>query len=61
MQGFGTRLVHTIETETTVPNLWVVETVDSISLANTLNKQLEKAGRKQNIFVQVNTSGEESM
>ena len=38
------------------------ETVHSAKLAKTLNKELEKAGitEKLNVFVQVNTSNEDS-
>ena len=45
-----------------VPNLHVVETVDKVKLANKLNKACESVSRDQplNVFVQVNTSGEES-
>ncbi|KAK3265329.1 hypothetical protein CYMTET_25979 [Cymbomonas tetramitiformis] len=45
-----------------IPNLQAVETVDSVKLANLLDKAVTEAEwqRKLNIFVQVNTSGEES-
>ncbi|KAK9813009.1 hypothetical protein WJX72_007395 [[Myrmecia] bisecta] len=44
-----------------VPNLAMVETVDSVKLANKLNNALEQQSRPQlPVFVQVNTSGEET-
>ena len=45
-----------------VPNLYMVETVDSQKLAQTLNNHWEKYKRpgKLNIMVQVNTSLEQS-
>lgn len=45
-----------------IPNLQAVETVDSVKLANLLDKAVTEAEwqRNLNIFVQVNTSGEES-
>eukprot|EP00238_Polyblepharides_amylifera_P001337 CAMPEP_0196571610 /NCGR_PEP_ID=MMETSP1081-20130531/1769_1 /TAXON_ID=36882 /ORGANISM="Pyramimonas amylifera, Strain CCMP720" /LENGTH=234 /DNA_ID=CAMNT_0041888627 /DNA_START=151 /DNA_END=855 /DNA_ORIENTATION=- len=45
-----------------VPNLFMVETVDTVKLANLLDKAVESAewDRKLNVLVQVNTSGEES-
>lgn len=39
-----------------VPNLFLVETVDSIKLANLLNKETRET--KLNVMIQVNTSGE---
>lgn len=47
---------------TAVPNLSCVETVDTQKLANLLNKawDVEVAKRKLDVFVQVNTSGEET-
>jgi uncharacterized pyridoxal phosphate-containing UPF0001 family protein len=46
---------------TAVRNLVMVETVDSIKLANKLNQALSTAGRSEplDILVQVNTSGED--
>ncbi|GIL44217.1 hypothetical protein Vafri_1741 [Volvox africanus] len=46
----------------TVPNLAMVETVDSTKLADKLNRAVEVAGRTEplRVMVQVNTSGEES-
>ncbi|XP_065833539.1 pyridoxal phosphate homeostasis protein-like [Oscarella lobularis] len=42
-------------------NLWMIETVDSVKLANALNQTLvRKAKKSVNVFVQVNTSGEDS-
>ena len=45
-----------------LPNLYMVETVDSQKLATTLNILWEKQGRSDRlrVMVQVNTSGEES-
>eukprot|EP00873_Tetraselmis_striata_P038287 jgi/Tetstr1/458551/TSEL_044954.t1 len=44
-----------------VPNLSMLETVDSAKLANRLNNVVEGMGRPPlNVMVQVNTSGEES-
>ncbi|GAX86632.1 hypothetical protein CEUSTIGMA_g14040.t1 [Chlamydomonas eustigma] len=44
-----------------VPNLAMVETVDSTKLAHKLNKAVEGSGRPPlSVMVQVNTSGEES-
>ncbi|KXZ46351.1 hypothetical protein GPECTOR_44g3 [Gonium pectorale] len=45
-----------------VPNLSMVETVDSTKLADRLNRAVEQAGRPEPlaVMVQVNTSGEES-
>ena len=45
-----------------IPNLALVETVDSVKLANTLNKELVKLERKEPlpILVQVLTGGEDS-
>ncbi|CAH9105710.1 unnamed protein product [Cuscuta epithymum] len=44
-----------------VPNLAMVETVDDEKIANQLNRVVENIGRKPlKVFVQVNTSGEES-
>ena len=47
---------------TSVPNLWAVETVDSDRLATQLNSCWKKHeyGRKLVVFVQVNTSAEDS-
>ena len=41
-----------------IPNLYVVETVDSLKLAKTLNSAWAKADRKLKIFVQVHSSSE---
>ena len=44
-----------------VPNLYMVETVDSVKLANKLNTAVGDAEREPlNVMVQVNTSGEET-
>lgn len=44
-----------------VSNLFLVETVDSVKIANQLDKAVAGAGRSPlNVYVQVNTSGEES-
>ena len=45
-----------------VPNLVMVETVDSLKLAKSLNKEVANqrpAGTKLDVMLQVNTSGEE--
>ncbi|KAG1443400.1 hypothetical protein G6F56_010683 [Rhizopus delemar] len=44
-----------------IPNLYVVETVDSSKKADSLNKACQSVGRKDplRVFVQVNTSEEE--
>lgn len=46
------------------PNLYIIQTVDSEKLADTLNKQWIKVRNGEeimNIMVQINTSGEEGM
>lgn len=44
-----------------VPNLYVIESVDSVKLANTINKHVpEDRAEKLRVMVQVNTSGEDS-
>ncbi|OZJ06080.1 hypothetical protein BZG36_01111 [Bifiguratus adelaidae] len=43
-----------------IPNLYIVETVDSIKKADTLSKACESRTESLKVFVQVNTSGEES-
>ncbi len=44
-----------------VSNLHIVESVDTIKLAEKLNKESQKMRKeKLKIFVQINTSGEES-
>lgn len=45
-----------------VPNLFMVETVDSVKLADKVNSSWQKKGSSQKlkIMVQVNTSGEDS-
>ncbi|KAL1567768.1 pyridoxal phosphate homeostasis protein-like [Salvia divinorum] len=46
---------------TAVPNLAMVETVDDEKIANNLNRVIGNIGRKPlKVFIQVNTSGEES-
>lgn len=47
---------------TGVPNLFMIETVDSAKLATTLNSSWEKQNRAKplNVMVQVNTSKEKS-
>jgi len=45
-----------------VPNLYAIETVDSLKLASALNSSWERShpnGEPLKIFLQVNTSGEE--
>jgi len=39
-------------------NLWIIESVDSLSLAKKISKECEKLGRTINILIQVNTSNE---
>ncbi|KAL3122420.1 hypothetical protein niasHT_001455 [Heterodera trifolii] len=41
-----------------VPNLWCVETVDSVKHANGLQRAMNAMGKTLKIFIQVNTSGE---
>lgn len=43
-----------------VPNLFVVETVDSAKLAKKLHTACEAAGRTLQIYIQVDTSGEDT-
>ncbi|BFY98498.1 hypothetical protein BsWGS_01537 [Bradybaena similaris] len=45
-----------------VPNLFIVETVDSIRIAKAINETWQKLNRKDplNVMAQVNTSGEDS-
>ena len=45
-----------------IPNLWVIESVDSIKLAEKLNSACLLAERADplNVFVEVHTSGEET-
>ncbi|KAI9009645.1 hypothetical protein BC832DRAFT_529725 [Gaertneriomyces semiglobifer] len=43
-----------------IPNLWAVETIDSIKKADALNKACEGRSEALRVFAQVNTSGEES-
>lgn len=45
-----------------IPNLWVIESVDSIKLAEKLNSACKLAERTDplNVFVEVHTSGEET-
>eukprot|EP00298_Acanthocystis_sp_HF-20_P009132 c18124_g1_i1.p1 GENE.c18124_g1_i1~~c18124_g1_i1.p1 ORF type:complete len:254 (+),score=100.48 c18124_g1_i1:44-763(+) len=45
-----------------IKNLWTIETIDSSKLAEAMNKALEGEDRKEplSVFVQVNTSKEES-
>lgn len=44
-----------------VPSLAAIETIDTVKLANKLNSAIENIGRSPlDVFVQVNTSGEES-
>ena len=43
-----------------VKNLTTIESVDSFTLANTINKQCEKLNRFLNIYIQVNISQEVS-
>ena len=41
------------------PNLYLIETVDSIKLADLLNNHMSSVNKKLNVFVQVNTSSEQ--
>ncbi|CAB4417920.1 unnamed protein product [Rhizophagus irregularis] len=43
-----------------IPNLWAVETMDSIKKADLMNKACASRNDKLKVFLQVNTSGEES-
>lgn len=45
-----------------VPNLFMLETVDSVKLADRVNSSWQKKGSSQKlkVMVQVNTSGEDS-
>jgi pyridoxal phosphate enzyme (YggS family) len=43
-----------------LPNLEVVETLDSIKLANKLNRACEENGKFLQVFIQVDTSGEDT-
>lgn len=45
-----------------IPNLWVIESVNSIKLAEKLNSACKLAERADplNVFVEVHTSGEET-
>lgn len=56
------RVCHYPLKSTAIPNLHMVETVDSKKLADCLNKAWESTGKQDqlNIMVQVNTSQEES-
>lgn len=44
-----------------VPGLWMIETVDRISLADKLNTALRELKRELFVLVQVKTSEEESI
>lgn len=46
-----------------IPGLFIIETVHSEKLANTLENALNKqdADRKLKVFIQINTSGEKGM
>lgn len=41
-----------------IPNLFMIETVDSKKLATNLNEKWTKLNEKLNVMIQVNTSGE---
>lgn len=43
-----------------VPNLYILETLDSVDLADKLQRRLALASRTLNVMIQVNTSGETS-
>ncbi|KAG0215088.1 hypothetical protein BGX28_000793 [Mortierella sp. GBA30] len=59
---FGENYSNKCKTVASIPNLYVVETVDSVKKASMLDKACASAARPQplRIFLQVNTSGEES-
>ena len=46
-----------------IPNLFVIETIDSLKKAAILNKAVaaESPDRRMNIYLQINTSGEDCM
>lgn len=46
-----------------IPNLFVIETIDSLKKATILNKAIaaESPDRRMNIYLQINTSGEDCM
>lgn len=46
---------------TTIPNLYMIETIDSEKLANTVNKSWKRVEEKEplNVMIQINTSGED--
>lgn len=45
-----------------IPHLYCIETVHNAKLASAINSAVEKTGREEKlkVFIQVNTSGEES-
>ena len=43
-----------------VPNATTIHTIDTIKLANEVNKYSEKFAKKTNVFIQINTSAEEN-
>uniref|UniRef100_A0A6I8N7G3 Pyridoxal phosphate homeostasis protein n=2 Tax=Ornithorhynchus anatinus TaxID=9258 RepID=A0A6I8N7G3_ORNAN len=53
---------HNVNKLITVPNLFMLETVDSVKLADRVNSSWQKKGSPERlkVMVQVNTSGEES-
>ncbi|XP_043841953.1 pyridoxal phosphate homeostasis protein isoform X1 [Dromiciops gliroides] len=53
---------HNINKLIAVPNLYMLETVDSVKLADKVNNSWQKKGspEKLKVMVQINTSGEES-
>ncbi|KND00917.1 YggS family pyridoxal phosphate enzyme [Spizellomyces punctatus DAOM BR117] len=56
----GTLQSNKCKTLAAVPNLWAVETIDSIKKADMMNKAWSGKSQPLRVFVQVNTSGEES-
>ncbi|CAG8525254.1 699_t:CDS:2 [Paraglomus brasilianum] len=48
------------KTLASIPNLWIIETIDSIKKANGLNKSCESRDTPLKVFIQVNTSKEEN-
>ncbi|TPX72424.1 alanine racemase [Spizellomyces sp. 'palustris'] len=56
----GTLQSNKCKTLAAVSNLWAVETIDSIKKADMMNKAWSGKSQPLRVFVQVNTSGEES-
>ncbi|ORY38646.1 hypothetical protein BCR33DRAFT_720656 [Rhizoclosmatium globosum] len=58
----GTMQSNKVKQVASIPNLFAIETVDGSKKADTIQKEVAKLHRETplNVFVQVNTSGEES-